>query len=42
MLIAILHIAGATLATFAFGVIVLFISSWEIERITKPSCKISQ
>lgn len=35
MLIAILHIAGATLATFAFGVIVLFISSWEIERNNK-------
>lgn len=32
MLIAILHIAGAILGTIAFGVIVLLISSWEIER----------
>lgn len=32
MLIAILHIVGAVLVTFVFGVIVLFISSWEIER----------
>lgn len=32
MLIAILHIVGAILGTIAFGVIVLLISSWEIER----------
>ncbi|WP_460155931.1 hypothetical protein [Pseudomonas sp. S2_H10] len=32
MLIAILHIVGAVLGTIAFGVIVLFISSWEINR----------
>jgi hypothetical protein len=35
MLIAILHIGGATLATIAFGVIVLFVSSWEIEKNNK-------
>lgn len=32
MLIALLHIAGAILGTVAFGVLVLFIASWEIER----------
>ncbi|EJN31737.1 hypothetical protein PMI35_01226 [Pseudomonas sp. GM78] len=32
MLIAILHIVGAVIGTIAFGVIVLFISSWEATR----------
>lgn len=32
MLIAILHIVGAILGTIAFWGIVLFVSSWEIER----------
>ncbi|WP_268800018.1 hypothetical protein [Pseudomonas huanghezhanensis] len=35
MLIAILHTLGAVVATMAFGVIVLFISSWENERSKK-------
>jgi uncharacterized membrane protein YciS (DUF1049 family) len=35
MLIAILHIVGAVVGTMAFGVVVLFISSWESERNKK-------
>ncbi|MFZ6046765.1 hypothetical protein ACFW0H_11630 [Pseudomonas sp. CR3202] len=35
MLIAIVHIVGAMLATVTFGVIVLLISSWELERNKK-------